>query len=390
MRIYLDNAATTPLSPSVISAMTECMQNDYGNPSSIHRDGRSSRVIIEHARKTIAQELKASIGEIFFTSGGTEANNMALRCSVRDLGVTRIITTKIEHHCILHTVEALERDKNTEVVYLNCDSKGRTDLDQLEQLLQKSDQKTLVSIMHANNEIGTLNDLKKISQLCQANGAYLHSDTIQTMAHFPIDVQEMPIHFLSGSGHKFHGPKGAGFIYINGDIKINPYIDGGAQERNMRAGTENLYGIRGLAVAFEEACSEMETWEKEITVVRQYLKDQLTQNFDDILFLGNQEEGQYLYTVLNVSFPHSPKSEMMLLNLDIEGISASGGSACSSGAELGSHVLGAIGADTKRKSVRFSFSHNNTKEEIDFLIEKLKKIVVQKEVPAASVERIGA
>lgn len=375
MRVYLDNAATTPLSPSVIQAMTECMQQHYGNPSSIHRDGRSTRVIIEQARKTIANELKASIGEIFFTSGGTEANNMALRCSVRDLGVTRIITTKIEHHCILHTAEALQRDQKIQVQYLDCDEQGCTDLDQLDQLLKSDDQKTLVSIMHANNEIGTLNDLVKISAICKTHGAYFHSDTIQTMAHFPIDVDALDFHFLSGSAHKFHGPKGIGFIYINSDVKINPYIDGGAQERNMRAGTENLYGIRGMDVAFQEACDEMEARANHIKGIRQYLKQQLIDHIPGIEFNGHQEDGKHLYTVLSVSFPPSSKSEMMLLNLDIEGISASGGSACSSGAETGSHVMSAINAPVDRKSVRFSFSHDNTKEEIDFLIEKLKKIV---------------
>jgi len=383
MRIYLDNAATTPLSPSVIEAMTECMQNSYGNPSSIHRDGRYTRVIIEDARKTIANELKASIGEIFFTSGGTESNNMALRCAVRDLGVTRIITSKIEHHCILHTAEALERDYSIQVIYLDCDSEGTCDLDQLDHLLASDNQKTLVSIMHANNEIGTINDLERISDICKSHGAYLHSDTIQTMAHFPIDVNQLHIHFLSGSGHKFHGPKGAGFIYINNDVTINPYIDGGAQERNMRAGTENLYGIRGLAVAFAEAITEMNSRAKHITEVRNYLKDQLLAHFDDIHFNGAQEEGRYLYTVLNVCFPKSSKSEMMLLNLDIEGISASGGSACSSGADVGSHVLKAIDSDPERKSIRFSFSHDNTKDEIDFLIGKLKKILPAKEMATA-------
>jgi len=383
MRVYLDNAATTPLSQSVIEAMTECMQISYGNPSSIHTDGRSTRVIIEDARKTIANGINASIGEIFFTSGGTESNNMALRCAVRDLGVTRIITTKIEHHCILHTEDAVERDNGIEVIFINCDDSGRSDLDQLETTLASGDQPTLVSIMHANNEIGTINDLKRISEICKSHEAYLHSDTIQTMAHFPIDVEDLYIHFLSGSGHKFHGPKGSGFIYINNDITIKPYIDGGSQERNMRAGTENVYGIRGLAVAFEEALREMEPRKKHISIIRAYLKEQLTANFDDIHYHGVQEEGAYLYTVLNVCFPKSAKSEMMLLNLDIEGISASGGSACTSGAEGGSHVLNAIKANPERKSIRFSFSHNNTQEEVDFLIDKLKKIIPVKEMASA-------
>lgn len=373
MHVYLDNAATTPMSPTVVEAMATCMRDHYGNPSSIHRVGRQSKVIIEQARKTIATEIKSSIGEIFFTSGGTESNNTAIKCAVRDLGVRRIISSMTEHHCVLHTVESLEKSGLVDVVYLDCDSQGRINMDRLADLLSASDTKTLVTLMHANNEIGTMINLEQVSQLCQDYDAYLHSDTIQTMAHFPLDVSATKIHFLSGSAHKFHGPKGIGFLYINGDIKINPFIEGGAQERNMRAGTENLYGIRGLEVAFKEACDEMDQRRDSILAVRSYLKNQLVAHFEDIQFMGDQEN--FLYTVLNVSFPSSSKSEMLLLNLDIEGIAASGGSACSSGADVGSHVLNAIGADPSRKSVRFSFCHHNTKEEIDFVIQKLKKII---------------
>lgn len=376
MRVYFDNAATTPLDPIVIEEMTKVMKENFGNPSSIHREGRTSRSIIEKARKTIANCINASIGEIFFTSGGTESSNMALKCSVRDLGVQRIITSRMEHHCVLHTVENLEKTHGIVVEYVDIDKCGRVDYQQLNSLLENSNKKTLVSLMHANNEIGTVMDIDKISEICQAHDTLLHSDTVQTMGHFPIDVEKTSINFLTGAAHKFHGPKGVGFIYINGETQIKPYIDGGAQERNMRGGTENFYGIVGLAKALEMATEKMEEKHRHIDGLRQYLKNQLTEHFEDIQFNGCQEN--YLYTVLSVSFPPHPKSAMMMLNLDISGISASGGSACSSGAEKGSHVLESIQADSNRKTIRFSFSHFNTKEEVDFLIEKLKKIVTTK------------
>ena len=378
MRVYFDNAATTPLDPIVIEAMTKVMQENFGNPSSIHREGRTSRSIIEKARKTVANCINASIGEIFFTSGGTESSNMALKCAVRDLGVQRIITSKMEHHCVLHTVESLEKTHGIKLDFVDIDSCGRINYAQLEDILSSSDKKTLVSLMHANNEVGTVMDMEKISQICQTHNALFHSDTVQTMGHFPIDVESTKINFLTGAAHKFHGPKGVGFIYINGETQIKPYIDGGAQERNMRGGTENFYGIVGVAKALEMAVEKMDEKRAHIDGLRQYLKDQLTEHFEDIQFNGCQEN--YLYTVLSVSFPPSPKSDMMMLNLDIAGISASGGSACSSGAEKGSHVLESINAPADRKTIRFSFSHFNKKEEVDFLIEKLKTIVAIKKV----------
>lgn len=377
MRVYFDNAATTPLDTAVIEAMTKVMQENYGNPSSIHREGRTSRSIIEKARKTVAKCINASIGEIFFTSGGTESTNMALKCAVRDLGVQRIITSQMEHHCVLHTVESLKKSHGIILDYVAIDKCGRVDYEQLNTLLENSDKKTLVSLMHANNEIGTVADMDKISSICQAHNALYHSDTVQTMGHFPVDVDKTKINFLTGAAHKFHGPKGVGFVYINGESMIKPYIDGGSQERNMRGGTENFYGIVGIAKALEMAVDEMEERHAHIDGLRQYLKDELTQNFVDIQFNGCQEN--YLYTVLSVSFPPHPKSDMMMLNLDISGVSASGGSACSSGAEKGSHVLTSIEAPLDRKTIRFSFSHFNTKEEIDFLIEKLKNIIEVKE-----------
>ena len=382
MRIYLDNAATTQISPEVIEVMTDLMKNHYGNPSSIRQEGRTMRAQLEEARKTIANHLKASIGEIFFTSGGTEANNMAIKCSVRDLGVMRIITTKMEHHCVLHTVESLENYQNIQIDYVDIDSRGRVNYKHLEQLLKSSDKKTLVSLMHANNEIGTMIDIDAVGEVCAENNAYFHSDTVQTAGHFPIDVSTTKIHFMSGGAHKFHGPKGVGFIYINGDAMLKPFIDGGAQERNMRGGTENAYGIIGMAKAFDLACINMKSRSEHIQGIRQYMLEALQENFEGIEFNGDYDKN-CLYTVLSTAFPMTSRSEMMLMSLDIYGISASGGSACSSGAEQGSHVLAAINASEAFKTIRFSFSHYNTKEEIDLAIEKLKLIVPEQvKIPA--------
>lgn len=374
-RVYFDNAATTPISEEVIEAMLPVLRGQFGNPSSIHAEGRSVRAVVESARKTVAQAIGASTAEIFFTSGGTESNNMAIKCAVRDLGVRRIISSPTEHHCGLHAIEAEQKNDHVEVIWLPVDELGHVDMQALEQALQESAGiKTLVSIMHANNEIGTMNDLEKISALCRQYGALYHCDTVQTIGHFPINVQKTPLNFLAGAAHKFHGPKGVGFIYINAESPIKPFIDGGAQERNMRGGTENVYGIVGLAKALELAVNNIESRTEHIRDVRNYLKERLLESFDDIQFNGDYD-GACLFTVLSVSFPPSPKNELLLLSLDIAGVSASGGSACSSGAEKGSHVLEAIGADPARKSIRFSFSHYNTREEVDFIIEKLKTIL---------------
>ncbi len=380
-RIYLDNAATTPIHPEVLAEMMRCMEENYGNPSSIHAEGRKVRALVEQARKTVAQHINASIGEIFFTSGGTESNNTALKCAVRDHGVRRIISSRLEHHCVLHTLESLAQYNDVEVVYLDNDNYGRIDIEHLRACLENTGKKTLVSVMHANNEIGTINDLEQISSICMEFGVLLHSDTVQTVGHFPIDVQRTPIHFLSGAAHKFHGPKGAGFLYVNSSAMIRPFIDGGAQERNVRGGTENVYGIVGLAKALDLACASLDDHRAYLTGLRTYLKEQLEDIFEDVCFNGCQENG--LYTVLNVSFPPTPKSEMMLMLLDIKGISASGGSACSSGSEKGSHVIASIGSPKERKAVRFSFSYMNTRNELDRVIEALKEIVpVRQQVTA--------
>ncbi len=373
-RIYLDNAATTPLDPAVIERMTEVMASTHGNPSSIHAEGRQARTLIEQARRSIANQLNASIGEIFFTSGGTEANNMALKCAVRDLGVRRIISSPIEHHCVLHSLDRIgEEAEAIEIVFVDLDQQGRPKMDHLAELLKASDAKTLVSLMHSNNEIGTMINLEEVSAICQEHGAYLHSDTVQTMGYYPIDLTKSPISFLSGAAHKFYGPKGVGFIYINGDNIIRPYIDGGAQERNMRAGTENTYGIVGMAKALELMVDNREEYEGGIRELRDYLKKNLADNFPAVEFNGDPEGGHY--KVLNLRFPANAQTELLLFNLDIAGISVSGGSACSSGTDTGSHVIrGLRGDEDDAVNIRVSFSHRNTKADVDGFLKVLGNV----------------
>ena len=371
-RIYLDNAATTPLDGRVIDSMREVMESQFGNPSSIHAEGRQARALIEQARKTVANCIGASIGEIFFTSGGTESNNMALKCAVRDLGVERIISSPIEHHCVLHTLERLEKEQGIEVDFVAIDSHGRVNLEHLEELLKTSDKKSLVSLMHSNNEVGTLLPLEEVGNLCAEYQVYFHSDTVQTVGYFPINVEAAKISFLSGSAHKFYGPKGIGFIYINGDNIIQPYLDGGAQERNMRAGTENIYGIVGLAKALGLACEEMEERRSHILNLKAYLAEKIMVLVPEAKVNGTLENSHF--KVLNISFPPSPKTDLLLLNFDIAGISVSGGSACSSGADVGSHVIENLDGQPGWKAIRFSFSHKNTLEELDKVVEVVSKI----------------
>lgn len=349
--------------------MTEVMAEHYGNPSSIHAEGRRARALIEAARKTVANALNCSIGEIFFTSGGTEANNMALKNSVRDLGVTRIISSPLEHHCILHSLEAIEASGAATVEMVKIDTLGHVDLDHLRKLLSASDAKTLVSLMHANNEIGNLLPIDEVADICQASGALFHCDTVQTMGYYPIDLEKTKINFLSGSAHKFYGPKGVGFVYICNDNIIKPYLDGGAQERNMRGGTENIYGIVGLAKALERAIAHREERAAHITRLKGHLITSLRARYPEVAFNGDPVKSHF--KVLSVSFPESEKGDLLLMNLDLNGISASGGSACSSGIDVGSHVIGHLHPDSKRHTIRFSFSHHNTLAEVDQVVEKL-------------------
>jgi cysteine desulfurase len=373
MKIYLDNAATTKLDEKVLEAMIPVMREEFGNPSSIHGTGRKVRTIIENARKTVAKLLNVSPAEIFFTSGGTEADNMAIVQSVEDLGVTHIISSKIEHHAVEHTICNLEKKGKVKASWVNIDSKGNVDLNHLEELL-KAHANSLVSLMHANNEIGTLLPLKEVGELCEKYKAYFHSDTVQTVGHYPIDLKQIKVHFITCAAHKFHGPKGVGFLYINHQVKINPFINGGSQERNMRGGTENVYGIVGLAKALEICYEEMDEHINHITALKQYMIEELKKNISGIEFNGETSPEKSLYTVLNCRFPAHPNAEMLLFNLDIAGISASGGSACTSGSNQGSHVLRGIGANMERPSVRFSFSKYTSKEEIDAVVAKLTEL----------------
>ena len=384
MKIYLVNAATTPMDPEVVNAMIPAMQNQFGNPSSIHSWGREVKTAIENARKNVAKHLNVSPAEIFFTSGGTEANNTAIFCSVRDLGVKHAITSRIEHHAVLHTLEELAKEGKIKLSFVNLTENGHVDLSHLEELLKSTSDKTLVSLMHANNELGNLLPIKEVGDLCEKYNAFFHSDTVQTMAHYAFDLQSIKVHFITCAAHKFHGPKGVGFLYINNKVKINPFIFGGAQERNMRGGTENVYGIVGLSKALEIAYRDLDAHQKHIQELKKYLSDKLKANIPGIEFNGDTL-GNSLYTVLNVAFPPSENSEMLLFNMDIAGIACSGGSACSSGSNAGSHVLKALYGNADRPSIRFSFSKYNTKAEIDAVVEKLKELYPTEKVQKTEV-----
>jgi len=374
MRVYLDNAATTPLDPEVFEAMKPFLLEDFGNPSSTHAHGRKVRAAIESARKKIAELLNCTPGEIIFTSGGTEADNAIIRCAVESYGIKHVISTPIEHHAVTHTLETLEKQGVVELHFVNLDANGQVDLQHLEELL-KTHPNALVSLMHANNEIGNLLSLEAVGNLCEQYGAYFHSDTVQTMGHYRHDMKKLKVHGLTAAAHKFHGPKGVGFMYINKDKKIKQLIHGGAQERNMRGGTENVYGIIGLAKALEICYREMDEHEAYITSLKKAMIEKLTAAIPGISFNGNSGDlNKSLYTVLNVSLPESNENEMLLFNLDMAGISASGGSACSSGASTGSHVLGAIYPNSKRGAVRFSFNKYNKPEEIEFVVNKVAEI----------------
>ena len=373
-RIYLDNAATTVLDTHVLEAMMPYLTTHFGNPSSIYSYGRESRMAIENARKSVAKTLGAHPAEIFFTSGGTESSNTAILAAVRDLVCKHIISSKIEHHATLHTVEHLRNTGEVTVSYVSLLPDGHIDIADLERLLSESKEKCLVTLLHANNEIGNMLDLNAVGDLCKTYQAIFHSDTVQTVGHFPFDLKNTAVHFITGAGHKFHGPKGSGILYVRESVKIKPFIHGGAQERNMRAGTENLYGIVGFAKALEIASENFEKDSEYIGSIKLYMLQQLKEHFTNISFNGDPL-GRSLYTVLSVNFPKTERSEMLLFNLDINNICASGGSACSSGADAGSHVIRAIDNNPDQVTVRFSFCKHNKKEEIDLVIEKLKEII---------------
>ena len=377
-QVYLDNAATTAVRSEVVERMTEVLKHNFGNASSTHSFGRSSKALLEQCRKNIASYFNATASEIIFTSGGTEADNLALRSAVRDLGVTEIITSKIEHHAVLHTAEQLSKEYNTKLTFVNLDDCGSIDYDHLEQLLKASD-KALVSLMHVNNEVGNVLNLERVSQLCQANNALFHSDCVQSVGHFQIDVITSQIDFFAASAHKFHGPKGVGFCYVRKESGLKPLIFGGEQERGYRAGTESIHNIVGMDEALKLAYDNLEEEKIQITGLKHHFIQGLKSAIPEVVFNGGCEDlNKSTYTLVNVCLPiPQDKASLLQFQLDLKGIACSKGSACQSGSNQQSHVLSAILSEDrlKRPSIRFSFSVFNTKDELDYVIDVLKEFV---------------
>ena len=375
MRVYLDNAATTPLDPEVFEAMKPFLLEDFGNPSSTHSHGRKVRAAIESARKKIAELMQCTPGEIIFTSGGTEADNAILQSSIRSYQIRHVISSPLEHHAVEHTLHYLAKSTGISVHYVDLDEKGHVNMNHLSELLQQYPG-ALVSLMHANNEIGNILDIDKVADLCDEYKAYFHSDTVQTVGHYRHNLTALKVHGMTAAAHKLHGPKGSGFMFIRKDRKIQPFMQGGSQERNMRGGTENVYGIVGIAKALEIAYRDMDDHAKYIGSLKARMISLLKENIPGVDFHGDSANpDKSLYTVLNVCLPESDENPMLLFNLDLEGISASGGSACSSGATSGSHVLGHLYPESRKGAIRFSFSKYNTPEEIDYTVSKLASLM---------------
>ena len=374
MNVYFDNAATTPISKKVLDKMIPYMEDGFGNPSSIHKRGREIKSVIEKSRSKVADILSCEPGEIFFTSGGTEADNMFIINTVLEKKIDTVITSKVEHHAVLHCCDYLNKTQNINIKYVSINDNGEVDLDDLEKLTSNN-KNSLVSLMHGNNEIGNINDLKAISKICEKNNVIFHSDTVQTIGHYAIDLNKINIQGIVGSAHKFHGPKGIGFLYLNNKHKISPFIHGGAQERNMRGGTENVYGIVGLSEALTLAYENMATHKEKIIALKSHMIESLKQKVKGVKFNGlSSDLDNSLYTVLNASIPNVDDQQMFLFNLDINNIAASAGSACSSGSDSGSHVLKEIKTEEGFVNVRFSFSKYNSIEEVDYVINKIVEI----------------
>ena len=374
MNVYFDNAATTPISKKVLDKMIPYMEDGFGNPSSIHKRGREIKSVIEKSRSKVADILSCEPGEIFFTSGGTEADNMFIINTVLEKKIDTIITSKVEHHAVLHCCDYLNKTQNINIKYVSISDNGEVDLDDLEKITSNN-KNALVSLMHGNNEIGNINDLKTISKICEKNNVVFHSDTVQTVGHYAIDLNKINIQGIVGSAHKFHGPKGIGFLYLNNKHKISPFIHGGAQERNMRGGTENVYGIVGLSEALTLAYENMATHKEKIIELKSHMIESLRQKVKGVKFNGlSSDLDNSLYTVLNASIPNVDDQQMFLFNLDINNIAASAGSACSSGSDSGSHVLKEIKTEEGFVNVRFSFSKYNSIEEVDYVINKIVEI----------------
>ncbi|WP_083645866.1 cysteine desulfurase family protein [Christiangramia flava] len=378
-KVYFDSAATTQIREEVIDRMTQVLKETYGNPSSTHSHGRSAKSQIEQARKTVAEILNVKASEIVFTSGGTEADNLALNSAVRDLGVQRIITSRLEHHAVLYTVEQLQECFEIEVEYVDVTACGDIDLQNLEERLKASQKKTLVSLMHVNNEIGNMLDLQETAELVKSHGALFHSDTVQSIGHFKLDLEKIPVDFTAVSAHKFHGPKGVGFAFVRRNSGLKPLIFGGEQERGHRAGTEGVHNIVGLEEALKLAYANLEEERDYVLSLKAYFVEQLQQHINGVKFNGTcSDPEKSTYTLINVCLPVSAEKALMLLfQLDLKGISCSKGSACQSGSDQGSHVLNAFLSeeDLKKPSLRFSFSRYNTKEEIDYVVKTLKDFI---------------
>jgi cysteine desulfurase len=373
MRVYFDHAATTPLAPEVLEAMLPYMTEHFGNPSSIHSYGRTTRSAIEKARKKIADLLGCTAAEIFFTSGGTEADNTALIGSVFANPIQTLITSPIEHHAVLHTAKYLEKIGKVKIHWVKHFSDGTIDLEHFEKLLSQSPQ-SLVSIMHGNNEIGTLSPIDTIGKLCEQYQAIFHSDCVQTIAHIPLHLYQTPVDYIAASAHKFNGPKGIGILYAKAGSNFYPLLHGGAQERNVRGGTENTAGIIGMAKALELTIENLQSNELKLLSLKKYFINELFNKMPQLLFNGKSNTTDHqLNHIINISLPPSERNEMLLMNLDIAGIAASAGSACTSGTNIGSHVLEALGAKNDWGYVRFSISKNTTKEEINYVINILEK-----------------
>ena len=368
--VYLDNAATTPMAPEVVDAMLPYLKDHFGNPSSSHQFGRKTRAAIERVRKDIADRLHAMPSEFIFTSGGTEADNLAIYCAIRELGVERIITSPVEHHAVLHTAEFFCRDFSVEMDLVRLNERGEVDLDHLEELL-RDNRKTLVSLMHANNEMGNVLDLKTVATLCKQHGAWFHSDTVQTIGHLPVNLSEMPIDFITCAAHKLHGPKGVGFLFVRKGLPIRRLIHGGSQERERRGGTENVAGIIGLGKAIEMAFEDMEEHRQYVLGLKNHMKAELQKIDPKIAFNGRCSD-DCLYTVLNVNFPKNDKGDLLLFTLDLKGVACSGGSACSSGSNKGSHVINALTPPNDGPNIRFSFSRYTTRDDVDYALEVVR------------------
>ena len=377
-KIYFDNAATTEMSDKVISVIMNTMKNNYGNPSSTHSFGRNSKSILELSRKFIAEKLNAKTSEIIFTSGGTESNNMIIKSVVEAQNIERIITTKIEHKAVLNSIESISKTKKISVEYLEVDNCGNPNIEQLKNSLEKSDQMTLVSLMHINNEIGTIINLNEYGEICRSNNALFHSDTVQTIGHYDLDLSATTIDFITCSAHKFHGPKGVGFAYINNETIINPFIEGGSQERGYRGGTESIHNILGLKTAFEISYESLEKDSKKVSKIKEYFIHSILKNIPGTKINGNSDTHNSSYTILNLCLP-IPKEKKTVLDfkLDLAGIACSSGSACQSGSSKPSHVLSEIlsNSEMEKISLRFSFSKFNSLEEVDYVVTFLKDFI---------------